>query len=884
MKLIQIIMAEILLVLLVLNTAHAADYSYTSITYPGATSTWAYGVNDAGTVVGYYEDSKYAYHGFSFSNGTYSAIDYPGAYYTWAYGINNDGMIVGQYVDMKSKYHGFTLSNGTYTTLDHPDSTITRHYGISNAGGIVGQYNISSGDGHDYYLSGGSWTDLYCGINNAAGTGVNRSGTIVGMYYNLTLSRLSGFTKNGGSASCNSFDYPDAGATWVAYGINDAGTIVGYFKSTGTFTYHGFILSNGAFTTFNYPKAGATYVTGINNAGTVVGYCVDKSLHGFLAAQGVTLSGTVTADQCTDTSCSSSPFPDVVINVTSDGASLQATTASDGTYSVQVAPDKTYTLTPSFTDVNFFPNSLTTTPTGSVTDLDFSACVEQLPKSGTLTPGFMAQGFALKNATNKCDPDGIDWSMPDKMVAGKQFNEASASRNGLLGHDAIYPPGGWEVNLYLIKNKQKIGECNNDPLVEWRWEVTPSANVSTKPAAGCTSSMTVKQLGIYNVTAKKYTRSSTSLPFTFPRNGVKRTQKVLVRDFLIVGLGDSNASGEGNPPWIYGKCDRSQASYQFMTSLYVEQRDPHSSVTFLFPACSGARIEHVYSMPYGGTNPDSNGALDPQVTQVAKLLRLTGAAGEPKKPRNVDAVILSAGVNNLYFGALVEFCLRQGDGCQNIHARLEPKTGGSAGVGDMRFVADPTSKTTVSDIVTGLQNNNLNYPWYMGLKTALTKPVAKGGLGVAANHVFITQYPDFSYDFNGNICDTTGKTFSNVPKWGTATWAWFSKQAGVLNSNVAKTATYHWQTATPDQTLFKNHGYCAGDFTLTFYPWWPFYDTVPSFGKSYFLGVVQGVRNRNIPGGFHPIKAGHGITANAVKPLICNALFGNTTCTGPPTK
>jgi hypothetical protein len=157
---------------------------------------------------------------------------------------------------------------------------------------------------------------------------------------------------------------------------------------------------------------------------------------------------------------------------------------------------------------------------------------------------------------------------------------------------------------------------------------------------------------------------------------------------------------------------------------------------------------------------------------------------------------------------------------------------------------------------------------------------------VAADHVVITQYPDFTHDGLGNRCDTTiGAKYKNVPKWGTSTWTWLSAQAYLLNAHVAQAASDHgWQVAVLDQSLFSTHGYCAGEFELNVYGFYPFFDTVPIFGQSYFLGAIYGAMHNNEGGGFHPLKVGHGITANAVEPLICTALFGNTTCEGPPTQ
>ena len=69
--------------------------TYTSLTYPGAIETHAQGINNAGTIVGYYDDASGDPHGFSLSNGVYTALNVPGASNTVAQGINNTGTIVG---------------------------------------------------------------------------------------------------------------------------------------------------------------------------------------------------------------------------------------------------------------------------------------------------------------------------------------------------------------------------------------------------------------------------------------------------------------------------------------------------------------------------------------------------------------------------------------------------------------------------------------------------------------------------------------------------------------------------------------------------------------------------------------------------------------------
>ncbi len=87
----------------------------------GAKGTEAYGINDAGQIVGDYADSSGAVHGFLYSGGSYTTLDDPsGTNGTIAHGINDAGQIVGYYIDSSGTEHGFLYSGGTYTKLDDP--------------------------------------------------------------------------------------------------------------------------------------------------------------------------------------------------------------------------------------------------------------------------------------------------------------------------------------------------------------------------------------------------------------------------------------------------------------------------------------------------------------------------------------------------------------------------------------------------------------------------------------------------------------------------------------------------------------------------------------------------------------------------------------------
>jgi len=99
-------------------------------------------------MVGTYSDAT-GRHGFLYNpnnGGTYTTLNDPvNPHDTLAYGINDAGQVVGYYFDGNNHEHGFLYSGGIYITLDDPLATNgTNALGINNAGQIVGQYQIGT--------------------------------------------------------------------------------------------------------------------------------------------------------------------------------------------------------------------------------------------------------------------------------------------------------------------------------------------------------------------------------------------------------------------------------------------------------------------------------------------------------------------------------------------------------------------------------------------------------------------------------------------------------------------------------------------------------------------------------------------------------------------
>ena len=164
---------------------------FTTLDAFGSYSTFALGINDAGSAVGYFGHNG-STSGFLYSNGNYRQLDDPlsgPSGYTIATGINNNGQIVGDFYDGISE-RGFLYSNGTYDTISEPASSgLTLVRGINNYGTVIGDYYYNSGTGTPFTYSNGMYSPVLDG--SAYVLGINDAGTIVG-YRQATLTMNAG--------------------------------------------------------------------------------------------------------------------------------------------------------------------------------------------------------------------------------------------------------------------------------------------------------------------------------------------------------------------------------------------------------------------------------------------------------------------------------------------------------------------------------------------------------------------------------------------------------------------------------------------------------------------------------------------------------------------
>jgi lysophospholipase L1-like esterase len=187
------------------------------------------------------------------------------------------------------------------------------------------------------------------------------------------------------------------------------------------------------------------------------------------------------------------------------------------------------------------------------------------------------------------------------------------------------------------------------------------------------------------------------------------TTEIMVRDIFIAGLGDSIASGEGNPDraiglsdegfcfrsylgmaytqyyrpsragykggraceapdslqvwqrqsalWFNSACHRSLYSYQTRTALALAVQYPHIAVTYLPLACTGATIaDGLFGTQRARECLPSKSAASCSGTvsaQLAELREAVTAAKRRQPERRLDLVLLSIGANDINFSGLV---------------------------------------------------------------------------------------------------------------------------------------------------------------------------------------------------------------------------------------
>lgn len=332
-----------------------------------------------------------------------------------------------------------------------------------------------------------------------------------------------------------------------------------------------------------------------------------------------------------------------------------------------------------------------------------------------------------------------------------------------------------------------------------------------------------------------------------------------VKDLLIAGLGDSFASGEGNPNlpvafsetrrfrnlypvrqqnnaggnarWTDDRCHRSLYGQQLRAALQIGIENPHTAVTFLDLSCSGAAIMEGILGPQtyvdrvaGDDRTDvttvrtvSGGERDSQLYRLVRELcreRPEMRRGLPICPGNafrrpLDFLFLSVGGNDIGFS--------------NIVAWASLRDTASASIA--RFFG-----ATVSADEFGRRMRSVLPDSYARLAAALeaTVPVTSAADGVFdPSRIVLTAYPDLVTNEAGEICEAAprggdgedryaaNQSLDMFSSWLTARperLAAVREQFSSLHRHMRDLAGDHGWTFAGRiyaDRMFEGHGFCA---------------------------------------------------------------------------
>jgi probable HAF family extracellular repeat protein len=209
-------------------------------------------INSSGQVVGYVtvthmgqpdQDRPYLY-----SNGSLSQLPLPagGYFYAYAYGVNDAGKVVGEaYTALSPFAHGFLYNGATTTEIGNLGGASSTALAINNNDRIVGYSTTPDGYDHAFLVTSSGMADLgTLGGHYSYAKAINNKDQIVGGSFTDDLDTVyHAFLSDGTTMTDLNSKVTSKAANWVlaeASGMNDNGVIVG----TGTLSgeRHGFML------------------------------------------------------------------------------------------------------------------------------------------------------------------------------------------------------------------------------------------------------------------------------------------------------------------------------------------------------------------------------------------------------------------------------------------------------------------------------------------------------------------------------------------------------------------------------------------------------------------------------------------------------------------
>jgi subtilisin-like proprotein convertase family protein len=399
--------------------------------------------------------------------------------------------------------------------------------------------------------------------------------------------------------------------------------------------------------------------------------------------------------------------------------------------------------------------------------------------------------------------------------------------DGLIDYD--YSPPYLRATTFDVVLDACASTGGSTPIVSFEWAV---ATVPPRTVSSSTCKTTLRlPEGTFSttLTARAQDGSAGSL-----------TKSVAVKDTLFVSIGDSIASGEGDPDksqtydslgfvkagpvWQHRRCHRSAQAGPARAAIDLERSDPRSTVTFVSVACSGASIPEGLLGVYAGIEPGSP-LQAAQVLEVERLLCSTSPFDptiDEKCPGflpTIDVMTISDGGNDIHFSTVIENCVYV-PYCGNDIATTVP------------LQADLDQLPAAYD----------------RLASAIARRLDPA-------RVFVTEYPNEVTDETGQPCFIFGVAISTEEsKWAAA------QLIGRLNDTVQQAAVRHgWRYVGDIARQFVGHGYCAGDSR-----WIRTFEDSRTIQGPFGINAPPGGNFHDTKGMFHPNVSGQSVYAGRI--------------------
>jgi hypothetical protein len=389
---------------------------------------------------------------------------------------------------------------------------------------------------------------------------------------------------------------------------------------------------------------------------------------------------------------------------------------------------------------------------------------------------------------------------------------------------------------------------------------------------------------------------------------IKKT--VTVRDILVVSMGDSFSSGEGNPDepehWLlniqlsdpvwqdtfnldgkHSRCHRSLNSWSAQFATNLEQANKHTSVTFVHVACSGAEIGGFTAsdpdhggliQPYKGIENDFartvNTVMEPQVRQVLHKLcdtdldpsvaasfglsTIVGTCPHPNTMRKIDAMLISIGINDIHFSDIITDCIEH-NALPLVDSCLSDQPDFDGNISNLQSTRYPHLKQVLDTVFPfNLRPQNtyiVEYPDPTHNPGTTFGFCDEGGVPVSQN--IVLGYPNLLFPGGGDdvlaFIDATENS-------------WLFSYALTNLDGAIKTAanSFGWnfidRSAAGDiLSLYRPHGYCTG-LNRWFRTGWE--SSLIQGPNPFSLAAL--IDQKNTKGTIHPNIEGHGIIADAM--------------------